>query len=143
MWQALIPILGSVFDKVLPDPAAAADAKLKVLELAQRGELAQLDAEAKIALGQIDINKADAQSSDAFQRRWRPAAGWVCVAGLTYTFIFQPLFPWLIKVLVLLTGSSMVVPDLPPIDIDYLLGLLGALLGLGGLRSIERVKGRA
>lgn len=143
MWQALIPVLGSIFDKVLPDPQAAADAKLKVMELAQRGELAQLDAEVQIAKGQIEINKADAESSDAFQRRWRPAAGWVCVLGLGYTFLFQPMFPWLVKVLAIALGSTVQIPDLPEIDIEYLLGLLGALLGLGGLRSIERVKGRA
>lgn len=143
MWPALIPLLGSIFDKVLPDPQAAADAKLKVMEIAQRGELAQLEAETRLAQAQIDINKADAQSSDAFQRRWRPAAGWVCVLGLAYTFLFQPLFPWLIKVLALVVGSTSAIPDLPEIEIDYLLSLLGALLGLGGLRSFERVKGRA
>lgn len=143
MWPALIPLLGSIFDKVLPDPQAAADAKLKVMEIAQRGELAVLDAEMKLSMGQIDINKADAASQDPFQRRWRPAAGWVCVVGLAYTFLFQPLFPWLLKVAFLVAGSAAQIPDLPAIEIDYLLSLLGALLGLGGLRSIERVKGRA
>lgn len=143
MWQAVIPLITGVLDKVLPDPQAAADAKLKMLELAQKGDLAQLAAETQLAQAQIDINKADAQSSDAFQRRWRPAAGWVCVLGLGYTFLFQPLFPWLIKVLALAVGSTSAIPDLPEIEIDYLLSLLGALLGLGGLRSFERVKGRA
>lgn len=143
MWQAVIPLITGVLDKVLPDPQAAADAKLKMLELAQKGELAQLAAETQLAQAQIDINKADAQSSDAFQRRWRPAAGWVCVLGLGYTFLFQPLFPWLIKVAALALGSTASIPDLPEIEIDYLLSLLGALLGLGGLRSFERVKGRA
>lgn len=142
MWPALIPLLGSIFDKVLPDPQAAADAKLKVMEIAQRGELAQLEAESRLAQGQLEINKADAQSNDAFQRRWRPAAGWVCVLGLGYTFLFQPLFPWLVKVIALALGSTAPIPDLPEIEIDYLLSLLGALLGLGGLRSFERVKGK-
>lgn len=143
MWPALIPLLGSIFDKVLPDPQAAADAKLEVMEIAQRGELAQLEAESRLAQGQLEINKADAQSNDAFQRRWRPAAGWVCVLGLGYTFLFQPLFPWLVKVIALALGSTAPIPDLPEIEIDYLLSLLGALLGLGGLRSFERVKGKA
>ena len=47
MWQALIPVLGTIFDKIIPDPAAAADAKLKAMELAQRGELAVLDADVR------------------------------------------------------------------------------------------------
>lgn len=143
MWPALIPLLGTIFDKIIPDPQAAADAKLKVMELAQRGELAQLEADTQLAQGQLEINKADAVSSDAFQRRWRPAAGWVCVFGMGYTFLFQPFFPWLVKIAALALGSTAVIPDLPEIEIDYLLSLLGALLGLGGLRSIERVKGRA
>lgn len=143
MLQMLIPLLGSIVDRIIPDPAQAAEAKLKVMQLAQNGELAQLNAETQLAQGQLEINKADAQSNDAFQRRWRPAAGWVCVLGLGYTFLFQPLFPWLIKVLALALGSTAQIPDLPEIEIDYLLSLLGALLGLGGLRSFERVKGRA
>jgi hypothetical protein len=53
IWQALIPVIGGVLEKVLPDPQAAADAKIKMLELAQKGELAVLDAETKLALGQI------------------------------------------------------------------------------------------
>lgn len=142
LWPTLIPVIGSLLEKIIPDPQAAAEAKLKMLDLAQQGELARLNADLQIATGQIDINKADAQSQDAFQRRWRPAAGWVCVLGLAYTFLFQPLFPWIIKVLALIAGSTAAVPDLPAIEVDYLLGLLGALLGLGGLRSIERVKGK-
>lgn len=57
MWQLLIPALAQLFDKVIPDPQAAADAKLKAMELAQRGELAALDADMKLALGQMEINK--------------------------------------------------------------------------------------
>jgi Holin of 3TMs, for gene-transfer release len=143
MLQVLLPLLGTIFDKVIPDPQAAADAKLRAMELAQRGELAVLDAEAKLAAGQLEINKADAQSQDWVQRRWRPLAGWVCVLGLAYSFLFQPLFPWVVKVVLLATGSTVVIPELPPIDIEYLLGLLSALLGLGGFRTFERVRGKA
>ena len=143
MLQVLLPLLGTIFDKVIPDPQAAADAKLRAMELAQRGELAVLDAETKLAVGQLDINKADAQSQDWVQRRWRPLAGWVCVCGLAYSFLFQPLFPWLVKVVLLATGSAVEIPELPPIDIEYLLGLLSALLGLGGFRTFERVRGKA
>ena len=56
MWQALIPAVVSVIDKVLPDPQQAAEAKLRALELGQRGDLAQLDAEVRLALGQMEIN---------------------------------------------------------------------------------------
>jgi len=136
IWQALIPVIGGVLEKVLPDPQAAADAKVKLLELAQRGELAVLDAETKLALGQIEVNKTEA-GTDMFRGGWRPATGWACVFGLIYQFLVQPLLPWLVTVL----GGS--VPPLPPIDNETLMVLLTGMLGLGGLRTFERIKGKA
>ena len=137
MWAALIPLLGTVIDKAIPDPQAAADAKLKVMEMTQKGELAVLDADLKIALGQMEINKVEAASAGIYKGGWRPAAGWVCVFGLFYTFLLKPLLPWVVA----LTGAD--VPALPPIDTMELIALLGGMLGLGGFRTFERIKGRA
>ena len=136
MWQVLIPAVTQVLDKIIPDPQAAADAKLKALELAQKGELAVLDAELRLALGQIEVNKAEA-TTDLFRGGWRPAVGWVCVVGLGYQFILQPLLPWVVA----LFGAQ--VPPLPAIDTEDLMVLLTGMLGLGGLRTFERVKGKA
>lgn len=135
MWQALIPAVVSVIDKVLPDPQQAAEAKIRALELAQKGELATLDADVRLALGQMEINKVEAQT-DLFRGGWRPATGWCCVAGLLYQFILQPVLPWVVALL----GAE--VPPLPAIDNETLLVLLTGMLGLGGLRSFERVKGK-
>jgi hypothetical protein len=136
MLPALIPIITTVLDKILPDPQAAADAKLKALEMAQRGELATLDADMRLALGQLEVNKAEA-STDIFRGGWRPACGWVCAVGLAYSFLLQPILPWLAA----LFGAQ--VPALPSIDTDTLMVLLTGMLGLGGLRTFERVKGKA
>jgi len=136
MWQALIPILGSLLEKILPDPQAQVDAKIKLLDLAQKGELAVLDAETKLALGQMEINKAEAQT-DLFRGGWRPATGWVCVSGLVYQFLVQPILPWVVTIM----GGS--VPPLPAIDNDTLMVLLTGMLGLGGLRTFEKVKGHS
>lgn len=136
MIAALLPILGTVLDKVLPDPQAQADAKLKVLDLAQKGELAALDAEMRLALGQIEVNKVEA-GTDLFRGGWRPATGWTCVGGLIYNFILQPILPWLVR----LFGVD--VPDMPTIDNETLMMLLMGMLGLGGLRTFERIKGKA
>lgn len=133
MWQMLIPILGSLFDKIIPDPEKAAEAKLKALELAQKGELAVLDADVKMALGQMEINKEEAKT-DLFRGGWRPAVGWSCVAGLVYQFLAMPILPWAAAVV----GFS--VPPLPAIDNETLMVLLTGMLGLGGLRSFEKVK---
>ena len=91
---AFLPIIGTLLDKFLPDPAMAAEAKLKAMEMAQRGELAVLDADMRLALGQMDINKEEAKSDGMFKGGWRPATGWTCVAGLIYQFLAAPLLPW-------------------------------------------------
>lgn len=80
MWN-LIPVLGSIVDKLIPDPKLAAEAKLKAIELAQNGELAKLDAELKLSLGQIEVNKVEA-GTDLFRGGWRPFVGWVSALGL-------------------------------------------------------------
>ena len=136
MWQLIIPAITQVLDKIIPDPQAAAEAKLKALELAQKGDLAALDAELRLALGQIEVNKAEA-TTDMFRGGWRPAVGWTCVAGLAYQFILQPVLPWVVA----LFGAQ--VPPLPAIDNESLMVLLTGMLGLGGLRTFERVKGKA
>lgn len=135
MIQALIPLIGTVLDKILPDPQAQAEAKIKLVELAQAGELAVLDAETRMALGQMEVNKTEA-ATDLFRGGWRPATGWVCVSGLIYQFLIQPLLPWIVAVM----GGS--VPPLPAIDNDTLMVLLTGMLGLGGLRTFEKVKRR-
>jgi hypothetical protein len=135
MWQALIPAVGKVLEQVLPDPKAAADAKLRLMELAQRGELAALTAETDLAKGQLAVNQAEAQSSDFWRGGWRPAVGWTCCGGLAYTFIAAPLLPWLAGV----CGAT--VPPLPTLDMEALMALLFGMLGLGGMRTAERIKG--
>lgn len=136
MWGALAAMLPGLLDKIIPDPAAAADAKLKALELAQRGELAALDADLRLMLAQAEINKVEA-AADNYRGGWRPGAGWVCVFGLGYNYFLRPLLPWVVQ----LFGVD--VPPLPSIDVEELMVLLGGLLGLGSLRSYERVKGKA
>lgn len=133
MWTALIPIFGSLLDKVLPDAKASAEAKIKLMELAQQGELAVLNADMQIALGQIEVNKEEAKSDNLFKSGWRPAVGWVCVTGLIYSFIAQPLLVW--------ASVNFGWQSPPDLDMGTLITLLMGLLGLGGFRTYERVKG--
>jgi hypothetical protein len=132
MWQALIPAVTAILEKVLPDPQAKDEAKLKLLELAQKGELAQLDADVRLALGQLEVNKTEAASGSVFVSGWRPGAGWVCVLGLGYQFLLQPFLVW---------ASRIYGWEVPPmLDVGDLLTLLGGMLGLGGLRTAEKFK---
>jgi hypothetical protein len=138
MWAAIIPVLGTLLDKVLPDANAAADAKLRVLELAQKGELAVLDADVKLAMGQLEVNKIEAADPSLFKSGWRPAVGWICVIGLAYEFLLRNLLPWLFQGFGLESFKA-----LPSLDIEAMMTLLLGLLGLGGLRTYERVKNKA
>lgn len=135
MIQALLPLLGPLLDKILPDPKAAAEAKLRALEMAQRGELAVLDADVKLALGQLDINKAEA-TTDLFRGGWRPMVGWTCAGGLFYQVIARPLLGW-----IALNWLGWTV--LPALEMETLMTLLFGMLGLGGYRTFERIKGKA
>ena len=137
MKGAILPVVGTLIDKLFPDKQAADEAKIKMMELAQKGELAQLDAQMQLAMGQIETNKIEAASTDPFRAGWRPMAGWACSLGLFYEFLLRPILPWLVG----LTGAE--VAPMPNVDIDQLMILLGGLLGLGSLRSFERVKGKA
>src|SRR3546814_18157141 len=78
---AILNIGGKVIDKVWPDPTEAAKAKVRMMEMAQAGELEALKADVQVALAQIEVKKAEAQSGRLFIGGGRPAVGWVCVGG--------------------------------------------------------------
>ena len=130
----LIEIGARLIEKLIPDPAAKAAAQLELLRLQQAGELAAMDADVRLALGQIEVNKAEAESPDFFRGGWRPAVGWVCAAGLAYQLLIRPLFGW--------TALNAWGWDTPPaLEMDTLMTLLFGLLGLGAFRTVEKVKG--
>lgn len=132
----LLPVVEKVFERIFPDPAQAADAKLKLIELEQSGELAKLTAETDMAKGQMEINKIEAGSTDKFAARWRPFIGWVCGFAFAYTLIIQPFM-----IFVATFYGYPVGANLPPIDGDLLGWALGGMLGLGAMRTTEKVKG--
>lgn len=119
----------------------SAEMQAAILARADAMEAAALSMEAQAAQGQIDLNKIDAQSGSMFKGGWRPALGWVCVCGLAYTFLARPILPWLINVAVLILGGAIVLPEMPALDVKELMGLVMALLGFGGFRMYEKIKG--
>jgi hypothetical protein len=128
----LFDLAGKVFDKLFPNPAQAAEAKLKLFEMQQRGELAQLEADTQLALGQMEINKIEAGSDSFFKSGWRPSVGWICTFGLAYQIVFRPLFTW-----VGTNVAQWTAP--PPLELDTLMTLLFGMLGLGAYRTYEKV----
>jgi hypothetical protein len=102
-------------------------------ERAHELEMALIASESEIAKSQSEVNKAEAASGNLFASSWRPLAGYVCVLGLAYQFLIQPLISWV-------SGVNMW-PGPPQLDLGDLITLLGGMLGLGTLRTTERLKG--
>lgn len=127
-----------VIDKVIPDPQAKAALQLEVLKLQQTSEFKQIDADLQVMLAQTEVNKIEAQSPSPYKSGWRPFLGWVGGVGFAYLVLIRPTLPWLLRVL-----GVPNVPDLPEIDTEAVFGLVSILLGVGGMRSFERVKGKA
>ena len=125
----LLDLGGKVFDRLFPDPAQAAQAKLEMFKLQQSGELAQIT-------GQMDINKTEAASASVFVAGARPSVIWVCSIALAFQLVLAPLLTWIAA----LFGSHIMFPTL---DTGTLTSLLMALLGLGGMRTVEKLNGVA
>ena len=125
---SLIGPVSGILDKVIPD----SDMKAKLAH-----EIATMsDTHAQQALlAQLEINKAEAASGSLFKGGWRPAVGWVCAIAFGYHFVLQPLLVFV------LTASGVDLPDLPEFDMGTLLTVLGGMLGIGGLRTVEKTKG--
>lgn len=131
---ALIPVVGNLLDRLFPDPTAAAEAKVKVMEMAQRGDLAQLEADVKLAAGQLEVNKAEATNQSLFVSGWRPAVGWTCALAFAFKFVGGP-------VLVMIAAYFGHDVKLPEFDYSEMSTILLGMLGLGGLRTVEKIKG--
>ena len=99
-------------------------------------ERAQMAAALAVVQGQLDANKAEAASPSAFTSGWRPGIGWVCALALFFQYVARPLLAWV----GIVTGHSY--PALPGID-DNLWQLMLGMLGLGGLRTVEKIRGAA
>lgn len=129
-----LDIGGKLIDKLWPDPAKADAAKLELLKMAQAGELAHLTAETELAKGQIATNTAEAQNANVFVSGWRPFIGWVCGLGLFSQFIVRPFAMFV-------AGIFGKVIEYPSLDLGTLTTLLFGMLGLGVLRTAEKIKG--
>jgi hypothetical protein len=90
----------------------------------------------ELAKAQIGVNAVEAASPSLFTSGWRPAIGWICGAALAYQYLLRPLVSWG----VIAAGHPL--PMMPGLD-ENLWQLLMGMLGLGGLRTFEKVKGVA
>tara|TARA_R100000406_G_scaffold8327_1_gene5653 strand:- start:439 stop:819 length:381 start_codon:yes stop_codon:yes gene_type:complete len=120
MLDVLVGPVTSLLDKFIPD----ADTKAKLAhDIATMSEKHHQE----VMLQQIEVLKLDAKGN-WFQSSWRPLAGYTCVLGLMVNFLIAPLA----------AGFGV---EIPQADAGVMMPLLLGMLGLGGARSFERVKG--
>lgn len=112
-----------VLDKFVPDPAAKAQAEAEL-----RAALMAWDAQ------QTKVNEVEAANPNIFVSGWRPALGWTCAFAFAFIYIIGPIVAWI----AMLSGSSI---PLPKFDADALISLTLGMLGLGGLRTFEKIRG--
>lgn len=116
---ALIEPISNILDKFVEDKDAKAKLAHEIATMAQRH--AQ-----EIAIAQIEVNKVEAKGS-FWQSGWRPAVGWVCVAGFAINFLISPL-------------AAAFGVSIPQADTGTMLPVLMGMLGLGSLRTFEKTK---
>lgn len=119
---AISDLAGTVINKIWPDKTEA--------------EKQQLAAAVMVVQGQLDINKVEAANPSAFVSGWRPFIGWVCGAGCAWNWVGLPVGKFALALL----GISV---NMSPADLSEMMPLLIGMLGLGGYRTVEKIKGVA
>lgn len=120
-------LVSTILDKFFPD--ADTELKAKLTQAAQA-----IENDFKLKLEQIEVNKIEAGSASLFKSGWRPAIGWVGAVGLAWNFVGYPISNYIIAILNL--GLTP-----PMLASDNLMELVIAMLGLGAMRSYERISG--
>ena len=118
----------SVLDKFLPDPEAKREAELEMIRMAADGEL-------KTILAQLEINAKEAANPSLFVSGGRPFFLWIGGFGFGYAVLLHPVFEWVALI------KQWPVP--PAVNIDLLWVVVSGLLGISGLRTIEKKSGVA
>jgi len=95
-------------------------------------EKQQIAAAVMVVQGQLDINKAEAANPSVFVSGWRPAIGWCCGLGCAWNWVGLPVA----KLVLELLGKPIA---LSPADLTEMMPLLLGMLGLGGLRTVEKI----
>ncbi len=128
MLKALISPISSLLDKFIPD----ADERAKLAhEIATMAERQAHEAN----MGQLEINKIEAQHRSIFVAGWRPFLGWGLSFAMVWHFVLAPITIFLCAYI------GVAIPELPTFDMGSLMTVLMGMLGLGGLRTYEKQKG--
>jgi hypothetical protein len=119
-------LITTIVNKIAPDANIETQGKITAA-------LTEMQNEYALILSQIEVNKVEAANPSVFVAGARPAAMWVGVASLFYSGIGMSLLNW--------AAAIAGLPILPAIDPTTANNILMGLLGIGGLRTAEKLKG--
>ncbi len=114
-----ITAVGNVITSIFGDKTEKLSHEEIMARLAQQPQLAQ-----------VELNKVEAAHRSIFVAGWRPAVGWVCAIALAWHYLGAPI-------------AAVWVTDMPELDTAGLMELVIAMLGMGTLRTVEKLQGRA
>ncbi len=132
--DSLFSIGSKIIDHFFPNAEDQAKNKLELMQLLSSEKMQELQAYKDLAAGQIAVNKTEAASGNIFIAGWRPFIGWVCGAAFAWQYLAVPIIGTITKSM----GLAIV---LPVFDYTQLYQVLLGLLGLGGMRTFEKIKG--
>ena len=136
--EATSNLLTGILKRVFPEKVSEETA----LKLNQEITMALYKGEMDQILSQLRINEKEAEHDSIFVAGWRPYIGWVCGNALAYTFLLQPFISHTIQVVAWLNAPpGTPYPPTPQLDMMSLMTLLFGMLGIGGMRSYEKIKG--
>jgi len=127
MIEHLIGPVTGLLDKFVEDKDQKAKLAHEIATLAERQAH-------EIAKAQINVNQNEAKHKSVFVSGWRPACGWVCVLGFSVNFLIIPIVN---IYLTAWTQNSLLIPSL---DVSEMMPVLLGMLGLGGMRTVEKTK---
>jgi hypothetical protein len=133
--SALFDLGKTAIEKIWPDPSKRAEELFRLEQLKQQGDLALLKAQVDLLLGQIEVNKIEAQSASLFVAGWRPFAGWIGGVAFAYAAIIEPIARFIAKVVYDYQGNF------PEINTELTIQVLLGMLGLGLMRSFDKKQG--
>lgn len=123
---AISDLIKTGLEKWIPDANAREQAAMQLA--------GQLHAQ---VMAQIEVNKVEAASQSLFVAGWRPFVGWSCGSAYAYTFVVQPFLIFILTAFQVHVDMA----QLPILDMGELGVVLFGMLGLGAMRSWEKVKG--
>lgn len=132
--SALFELGKTAIEKIWPDPSKRAEELFKLEQLKQTGDLAKMQAEVSLMLGQIEINKVEAQHPSVFVAGARPAVMWIGAFGLAYAAVIEPIARFIARVCFGYDG------EFPALDTTITMQVLFGILGLGAYRTFEKTK---